>query len=233
MGLANPLHCIAHIGVDVERAGFSPSSKNSWHAASPSVLTRCAPTSPSSHHPRGLTNQRRFRRVYRGSASGERKDARDAFVIAEAARAPPATLRLISVDDDEIADLKMLAEFDDDLAVEATRLTNRIRGVLVDVHPAFERAIGPYLDKTVGPAILARFGGPVGLSTAGKRSLHTLVTKHAPRSHKRIVERIADALGEQTVLIPGSRVADQVLKHPAAELLSTMEARKELEAQFE
>ncbi len=45
----------------------------------------------------------------------------------------------------------MLAGFDDDLAVEATRLTNRIRGLPVDVHPALEPAIGPYLDKTVGP----------------------------------------------------------------------------------
>jgi len=84
---------------------------------------------------------RRIADLHPGNA---KTDAKDAFVIADAARTLPGSLRRISADDEEIANLKMLAGFDDDLAADATRLVNRIRGVLVDVHPALERAIGPY-----------------------------------------------------------------------------------------
>lgn len=164
---------------------------------------------------------RRIADLHPGNA---KTDARDAFVIADAARALPGSLRSISADDEEIADLKMLAGFDDDLAADATRMVNRIRGVLVDVHPALERAIGPYLDKTVGPAVLAKFGGPVGLSTTSRRSLHALVTKHAPRAHQKILDRITTALADQSVIIPGSRAADRILKVLATQLLSNMEA---------
>ena len=173
---------------------------------------------------------RRIADLHPGNA---KTDARDAFIIADAARTLPGSLRRISADDDRIADLKMLAGLDDDLAAEATRLVNRIRGVLVDVHPSLERAIGPYLDKTVGPAVLAKFGGPVGLTQATRRSLHSLISRHAPRAHAKILDRITIALSEQTVVIPGSLAADQVLKLLAAQLLSNMSARVELEAQFE
>src|SRR4051812_29685311 len=48
-------------------------------------------------------------------------DPRDAFVIADAARSLPHTLRPVDVDDDVLADLDVLVGFDDDLAGDATR----------------------------------------------------------------------------------------------------------------
>jgi transposase len=48
---------------------------------------------------------------------GEAKtDARDAFIIAEAARTMPHTLRSIQIADEQLAELTMLCGFDDDLA---------------------------------------------------------------------------------------------------------------------
>ena len=177
----------------------------------------------------GLT-MRRIADLHPGNA---KTDARDAFVIADAARTLPATLRVITADDEQIADLRVLAGLDDDLAGEVTRITNQIRGLLTDIHPALERAIGPHLDHTVGPAILATFGGPVGLRAASSRALHTLIRKHAPRAHQRIFDAIATALSEQSVIVPGSAAADQVLKLRGRQLLETLTARADLGHQFQ
>src|SRR5690625_5005998 len=172
---------------------------------------------------------RRFADLHAGNA---KTDARDAFIIAEAARTMPSALRSISVADEQMADLRMLAGHDDDLAADATRITNRIRGVLVDVHPALERALGPHLDQRVGPALLAKFGGPMGIAAASRASLRSLLRKHAPRAYGRIQQAITDALAEQTVVIAGSNSADQVLKTLGAQLGQIMASRAALEEQF-
>lgn len=74
----------------------------------------------------GLT-MRRIADLYPGEA---KTDARDARVIADAARTMPHTLRDLEPDDETIAALHMLLGHDDDLAAEATRTSNRIRGLL-------------------------------------------------------------------------------------------------------
>lgn len=172
---------------------------------------------------------RRIADLYAGNA---KTDARDAFVIADAGRTLPGSLRPINFDSEQMADLRMFAGFDDDLAAEATRVTNRIRGVLVDVHPALERALGPFLDRPVGPALLARFGGPAGIAGANRRTLHALIRKHAPIAHNKILDKITTALAEQTVVIAGSGAADQILKVLGEQLRVNMASRKELETQF-
>ena len=67
----------------------------------------------------GLT-MRRIADLYPGEA---KTDARDAFIIADAARAMPHTLRSVDLDDETIAELQMIVGFDDDLAGEATRIS--------------------------------------------------------------------------------------------------------------
>ena len=71
---------------------------------------------------------------------GEAKtDARDAGIIAEAARTMPHTLRGVRVADENVAELSMLCGYDDDLAKQATATSNRIRGLLTQIHPGLER----------------------------------------------------------------------------------------------
>jgi transposase len=74
-------------------------------------------------------------------------DARDAYVIADAARTMPHTLRRVGTDDETLAELTVLAGYDDDLAAQSTRLTNRLRDALLHVHPALERLLGPRMDR--------------------------------------------------------------------------------------
>ena len=80
-------------------------------------------------------SMRRVADLYPGQA---KTDARDAFIIADTARTMPHTLRRVDVGDETLTEFGVLVGFDDDLAGEATRVSNRIRGLLTGIHPALE-----------------------------------------------------------------------------------------------
>jgi transposase len=173
---------------------------------------------------------RRIADLYPGKA---KTDARDAFIIADAARSLPHTLRPVDVGDDALAELDVLVGFDDDLAGEATRIGNRIRGLLTSVHPALERAIGPRISHPAVLEILSRCGGPTGIRTAGRRRLTTIATAHAPRMGDKLVAAIMTALDEQTVTVPGTAAADTVLPRLADSLKTILQQRKQVAAEVE
>lgn len=172
----------------------------------------------------GLT-MRRVADLYPGQA---KTDARDAFIIADTARTMPHTLRRVDVGDEALAELGVLVGFDDDLAGEATRISNRIRGLLTGIHPALERVLGPRIAHPAVLEILSRCGGPVGIRKAGKRRLTTLATKHAPRMGTRLAEEILAALDAQSVTVPGSAAAEIVLPKLADSLKEVLQQRKSI-----
>ncbi|MGW4331092.1 IS110 family transposase [Nocardia sp. NPDC004573] len=74
------------------------------------------------------------------------------------------TLRRVDIGDYTLTELGVLAGFDDDLAEEATRTSNRIRGLLTGIHPALERVLGPRAPSGPGnPLALRRSQGDPGL----------------------------------------------------------------------
>ena len=81
----------------------------------------------------------------------------------------------------------MIVGFDDDLAGEVNRVSNRIRGLLTQIHPALERAIGGNISHPAVLALLAKYCGPTGLADAGRRRLTTTAKALAPRMHERLV----------------------------------------------
>lgn len=83
----------------------------------------------------------------------------------------PHALRRVDTRDEALADLEVIVGFDDDLAAEATRVSNRIRGLLTQIHPALERAIGDRPGHKAVLELLPRFGGPTGLKKTGSRRL--------------------------------------------------------------
>jgi transposase len=102
---------------------------------------------------------------------GEAKtDARDALIIAETARTMPHTLRSIQIDDEEVAELSMLCGFDDDLAGQITQTSNRIRGLLTQIHPALERVLGPRLDHPAILDLLQHYPSPAAMAAAGQKA---------------------------------------------------------------
>jgi transposase len=173
---------------------------------------------------------RRIADLYPGRA---KTDARDAFIIADAARSLPHTLRPVDVGDDALAELDVLVGFDDDLAGEVTRIGNRVRGLLTGVHPALERAIGPRISHPAVLEILSRCGGPTGIRAAGRRKLTAIATAHAPRMGDKLVAAIWAALDEQTVTVPGTAAADTVLPRLADSLKTVLQQRKQVATEVE
>ncbi len=177
----------------------------------------------------GLT-MRRIADLYPGES---KTDARDAAIIADAARTMPHTLRDLAPDAETVAELYMITGFDDDLAGEVTRTKNRLRGLLTQIHPSLERVLGPRLDHPAVRFLLERYGSPAQLRKAGRRRLITMLRPKAPRMADRLVEDIFDALDEQTVVVPGTDAAALIVPSLAASLTAVLDQRRLLAARIE
>lgn len=110
-------------------------------------------------------------------------------------RTTPRTLRRVDADEETLAKLKVLAGFDKDLAAEATQFSNRIRGLLTQIHPALERVAGPRLTTKQGLAVIEQLGGPQGMAAASKSKLLRVIFKAWPRNTQAFADAIATALG--------------------------------------
>ncbi|MFD3563145.1 IS110 family transposase [Streptomyces sp. NPDC058686] len=174
-------------------------------------------------------SMRRIADLYPGEA---KTDARDAAVIADAARTMPHTLRSLELTDEITAELTVLVGFDQDLAAEATRTSNRIRGLLTQFHPSLERVLGPRLDHQAVTWLLERYGSPAALRKAGRRRLVEAIRPKAPRMATRLVDDVFDALDEQTAVVPGTGTLDIVIPSLARSLGAVHEQRRAAEAQI-
>lgn len=173
---------------------------------------------------------RRIADLHPGSA---KTDARDAAVIAEAARSMPHTLRALKLDDETIAELTVLSGFDDDLAGQITATSNRIRGLLTQIHPALERALGPRLDHPAVLDLIETWPTPAALTAAGKTKVRSRLLKRAPRLGGRLTEDIFAALAAQTVIVTGTNAAGVVLPRLATQLAALRQQRTEVAEQVE
>ncbi|MBP2385405.1 IS110 family transposase [Paeniglutamicibacter kerguelensis] len=165
---------------------------------------------------------RRIAELHPGEA---KTDARDAFIIANAARTMPHALRTVEVPEAQVAELAMLCGFDDDLAKAATATSNRIRGLLTQVHPALERVIGKHLDHVAMAELMAKYPTPAALRRAGEARIGALLRKHAPRAWKGWARDISAALAAQSVVVSGTDAAGIVLPELARMLAQTRAAR--------
>ncbi|SCD41024.1 hypothetical protein GA0115241_101742 [Streptomyces sp. DpondAA-D4] len=140
-------------------------------------------------------------------------------------------MRSLELTDEITAELTVLVGFDQDLATEATRTINRIRGLLTQFHPSLERALGPRLDHQAVTWLLERYGSPAALRKAGRRRLVELIRPKAPRMATRLIDDLFDALDEQTVTVPGTGTLDIVIPSLARSLAAVHEQRRTLETQ--
>lgn len=109
--------------------------------------------------------------------------------------------------DEQVAELSMLCGFDDDLAGPITQVSNRIRGLLTQIHPALERVIGPRLDHPAILDLLQRYLSPAAMKTAGEKRLGNRLLKNAPRKGRVWAAELLAALEEQTVVVTGTDAA--------------------------
>ena len=173
---------------------------------------------------------RRIADLHPGTAT---TDARDALIIAEAARTMPHTLREIRVDEAQIAELAVLAGFDDDLAAQITATSNRLRGMLTQIHPALERVLGPRVGHPAVADLLTRYPTPAKLAAAGRGHVRARLRKHAPRLAETLTEEIFTALGQQTVVVAGTEAAATVVPILAGQLAALTTQRAQMASQVE
>ena len=122
----------------------------------------------------------------------------------------------------------MLCGFDDDLAKQATATSNRIRGLLTQVHPALERVVGKHLDHPAMAELLMKYPSPEKLRKAGLNRVTTLLSRHAPRAGKGWAVEVFTALDEQTVVVAGTGAAAIVLPQLATMLKQLRTSREQL-----
>lgn len=174
-----------------------------------------------------------MRRIADLQAGEAQTDARDAAVIAEAARAMPHTLRSLRLADEPLAERTMPCGFDDDLAEQVNHTGDRIRGLLTQFHPAPEHVLGPRLGHPAVLDLIERSPSLAALARAGRKTLANRLIKLAPRSGKNLAAAISQALTEQTVVVPGTPAATLVKPRPAQQLAALRKQRDEIAAEVE
>lgn len=173
---------------------------------------------------------RRIAEIHAGEA---KTDARDALVIAHAARTMPHALRALRQDDAALATLGMLSGFDEDLAAQVNQLSNRLRGLLTQIHPALERVLGPRMQHPAVLDLLEHYPSPQALQAAGRGRIAVRLRRLAPRLADRLAIQIEAALDEQTVIVTGTDAAAVVLPRLAEQLSLILEQRQQLAEQLE
>lgn len=127
----------------------------------------------------------------------------------------------------------MLLGYDDDLANETTRLTNRARDLLMNISPTLERALGPRITHPAVQALITQFPTPQLLRAADPDHVSALLRANAPRIHTTIHTEVTQALVAQTVVIPGTTAAGRVLASIIGQLDATLTERTQLLTELE
>lgn len=173
---------------------------------------------------------RRIADLYPGQA---KTDARDAYIIADAARTMPHTLRRVGTDEETLAGLGVLAGYDDDLAQQATRLANRLRDALLHIHPALERVLGPHTDRGGVLDLLTAAPTPQALTELGETGIADTMRTGSPRLANTLPTRITTALAQQSVIVPGTTDFGRVIAGVARQLRDVHRERADLAADLE
>lgn len=161
-------------------------------------------------------------------------DARDAYVIAFTALHMPDTLRDAGSDDETMARLKVLAGFDDDLAFECNRQINRLRSLLLQIHPAFERALkGDRITRDTTLALLEHYGGPTGMRRSGRTRVGKWAKSAGLRRCDGIIDDLFDAIGQQNVTVAGTQAFEEIVPVLASRIRQLREQREQLAAKVE
>ena len=176
-----------------------------------------------------------MRRIADLTPGSAKTDAKDAAVIAGAARSMPHTLRAINASDEDAAALSMLTGFDLDLARQVNQTANRIRGQSFTQTPPRPRGLcwGPGWSTTPSWRPVAAWPTPADLKRAGRTRIDAKLKAHGCRRHTTWAGQIVSALEHQTVVVAGTDAAATVLPHLARQLISLHAQRADVAAQVE
>lgn len=154
---------------------------------------------------------------YRGEG---KTDARDAYGSADQARVR-RDLRTVRPGDEAAIELKLLTGRPADLVEDRTRVVNRLRGTLLSMFPALERA----LDVTsTGPLkLLTGYQTPAAIRRAGVARLTKWLADRKVRSARTLAEAAVEAAERQHTAVPGERTIARLVHTLAEEVMALNE----------
>ncbi|MEU5646977.1 IS110 family transposase, partial [Streptomyces milbemycinicus] len=157
-------------------------------------------------------------------------DARDAYVIADQARMR-RDLRPIRPGDEAVIELKLLTARRADLVEDRTRVVNRLRGTLLSMFPALERA----LDVTnTGPLrLLTGYQTPAAIRRAGVIRLTKWLANRKVRNARALAEAAVEAAERQHTAIPGEQTITKLVHTLAEEVMALNEQISEVDKLIE
>src|SRR5690606_37448038 len=116
---------------------------------------------------------------------------------------------------------------------DLTRLTNRLRELLVSVSPALERAVGSRLHQAGVRSLVAKVPTPTALEKAGRARIERTIKARSPRLADKVTTAAIEALRAQTVTVPAEAALGRVIAEVAAELDRLHARRDALAAEIE
>ena len=148
----------------------------------------------------------------RFSAAGAKDDRRDAQAVADGLRTDRRAFRRVQLDDPQIIQLRELRDLFEELGVEASRLTNRLREQLYRVDAGWLR-LSPAADDPWVWEVLATAPHPDAWRTLPRRRITPVLRAH--RIRRWTTDAVLEALQHpQLTAAPG--VADAVATRLAA-----------------
>lgn len=172
-------------------------------------------------------------RARQGTSGGEHKsDPRDARVIAELVRTRD-DLRPLELGGEIDAELRLLVGRRRELVRDQTRRIGRLRDLLASIHPGLERAVDPTGKASLW--LLSRYVTPAEIRRAGERRLvsHLRQAGQLRRTHmRRLAEQALAAARAQRTIVPGERVAADLVRELACEALTVRERLAAVDAQL-
>jgi transposase len=166
--------------------------------------------------------------------AGEGKtDPKDAFVLADVARAHPGRVVWLEPTDEARARLELLCGYDADLRADANRLTNRLRALIGTHWPALERALGERLDTRAVLNLLQKYPSGQALARADAKRVATRLIKQRARQPEALAARLVEAASSQAATVPGAGTAASIVAELARQLDRVLARREQLGQEIE
>ncbi|MEV0695065.1 IS110 family transposase [Streptomyces sp. NPDC050388] len=165
--------------------------------------------------------------AYRGEG---KTDVRDARIIADQARMR-RDLQAIRPDDETTIELRLHTSHRIDLVADRTRTINRLRGTLLSMFPALERALE--LTNTGPLVLLTGYQTPAALRRIGVSRLTTWLRNRKVRGAESLAKAAVEAAERQHTAVAGEKVIAKVVHTLAREVMALNEKITEIDRLIE
>ncbi len=159
-------------------------------------------------------------RARQGSVGGQAKsDPKDARIIADQLRLRPDDFRPVSLQDDALAELRLLVSRRGDLVTDQTRRISRMRYLLNTIHPDLERG----LDLTnAGPMLLlTRYVTAAEIRAAKPKAITRFLRAKAARNPQALADTACRAAqAHPNIRLPAEAATAALIREMAGEAVA-------------